>query len=68
MNAALLASVLNMVQAGFAFLQERGMNRDRIQRILDDFQDGDIPDDVLDAELDALDAELDDTDAMLGNN
>ena len=54
-----------MLQAGFAYLTQRGFTRDRIQQILDDAQGGDIESNVVQAELDALAAELDETENLL---
>lgn len=56
-----MLSILNMIQAGFTFLTERGITKDRIQSILDQAAGGDIPSEVVQRELDALDSELDET-------
>ena len=54
-----------MIQAGFSFIAERGISRDRIQEILDEADGGDIDSQLVQAELDALGSELDDTENLL---
>ena len=68
MEAKLIVQILNMIQAGFTWLTERGINKDRIQQILDDAAGGDISTSVVQAELDALSSELDETEGMLNND
>ncbi len=65
METELIVKVLNMIQAAFAWLQNRGIARDRIQKILDEAEGGDISSDVVQAELDSLASELDETEKLI---
>ena len=65
MNANLVLGILNMIQAGFTFLTERGITKDRIQAILDQAAGGDIPSEIVQRELDSLQSELDETEDLI---
>lgn len=67
MTAQLIVQILNMMQAGFAFLTQRGIAKDRIQAMLDKAENGDLTTEIVQAELDTLESELDDTANMIGN-
>ena len=69
MDAVLILKILNMVQAGFGWLSERGIQRDRVQAMIDkaDAEDRDVTTAEVQAELDATQKELDATaDAIAG--
>lgn len=61
MDAKLILGILNMIQAGFTALINRGFNKDRIQTMLDAAVGGDLTSDQVQAELDTVQAELDAT-------
>jgi hypothetical protein len=65
LDAKLIVNVLNMIQAAFTWLANRGITKDRIQAILDDANGGDVSTEVVQAELDALASELDTTAGMI---
>lgn len=67
MDANLILGILNMIQAGFTFLTERGLTKDRIQAILDQAAGDDIPSEIVQRELDALSSELDETENVIDN-
>lgn len=68
MSAQLVLQILNMIQAGFNFLTQRGLAKDRIQSMLDAAESGDLSTAEVQTELDALQDELDETADLLGND
>ena len=67
MTAQLILQILNMIQAGFTFLAQRGFAKDRIQAMLDSAKDGDLTTETVQTELDTLQSELDETADLIGN-
>lgn len=57
--------ILNILQAGISYLVNRGVQRDRIQTLIDSAIDGDLSTDQVQAELDATQAALDETGEMI---
>lgn len=69
MEAVLILKILNMVQAGFGWLAERGIQKDRVQFLIDRAVDEnrDVTTEEVQQELDATQKELDATaDAIAG--
>jgi len=65
MTAKLAFQILTMIDAGFNWLASRGLQRDRVQAMLDAAADGDLTTEQVQAELDATQSELDDTAEMI---
>ena len=65
MEIELIVRILNVIQAGTNWLIQRGMSHDRIQRILDAADGGDVDSSIVQAELNALAAELEATEKLL---
>lgn len=65
MNAATIAQALNAIQALISWIATRGINRNRVQKILDNAVGSDITSEQVQTELDATKSELDDTDALI---
>lgn len=69
MEAVLILKILNMVQAGFGWLSERGIQKDRVQFLIDRAvtENRDVTTAEVQVELDATQKELDATaDAIAG--
>lgn len=67
MDSEVIIRVLNLIQSLFAWLEKRGIRKDRIQRILDDARGGDISTTTVEAEIEAAQSELDETGELLGD-
>lgn len=67
MEAVLILKILNMLQAGFSWLGHRGIQKDRVQAMIDkaDAEDRDVTTAEVQAELDATQKELDATKAKI---
>lgn len=63
MTAALILQILNMMQAGFAWLATRGVTRSRAIALLDlaAGENRDVTSEEVQTELDQLQSELDET-------
>jgi uncharacterized membrane protein len=63
METVLVLKILNMIQAGFGWLAERGVQRDRAQALIDRAvaENRDVRTAEVQAELDATQAALDET-------
>lgn len=63
MEAALVLKLISMIQAGFSWLQDRGVQRDRVQFLIDRaVEEGrDVTTAEVQQELDATQKELDAT-------
>jgi len=70
MNANIILQALNAIQALMAWLTGRGLQRDRIQNLLNlaTAEDRDLTIAEVQIELDALAAELDETENLLNRN
>ncbi len=70
MSAALIVQILNMIQAGFNWLTARGINRDRVQAMLDEKNTSgdDFTTTEVQAELDTLQGELNETENLIDEN
>ena len=69
MEAALILKIISMMQAGFTWLSERGIHKDRVQAMIDKAvaEGRDVTTAEVQAELDAGQKELDATaDAIAG--
>jgi hypothetical protein len=69
MEAVLILKIMNMVQAGFGWLAERGIQKDRVQFLIDRavLENRDVTTAEVQVELDATQKELDATaDAIAG--
>ena len=65
MTAQLVLQILNMIDAGFTWLTQRGINQDRIQIMLDAAKNGDLTTEQVQAELDTTAIELDATGELI---
>ena len=67
MEAALILKLISFIQAGFTWLSERGVQRDRVQFLIDRaVEEGrDVTTAEVQAELDATQKELDATADMI---
>lgn len=67
MEVALVLKIINMMQAGFTWLQSRGVHKDRVQFLIDRAVDEgrDVTTAEVQVELDATQDELDKTAAMI---
>jgi len=67
METVLALKILNMIQAGFGWLSARGIQKDRVQFLIDRAVDEgrDVRSNEVQAELDAAQKELDDTAAAI---
>lgn len=67
MTTALAVQILNMIQAGFNWLESRGIQRNRTQAMLDEkhASETDFTTDEVQAELDTLQDELDETGKLI---
>ena len=67
METVLLLKILNMVQAGFGWLAERGIQKDRVQFLIDRAvnENRDVTTEEVQVELDATAAELSRTAEMI---
>ncbi len=63
MNAALILQLLNVIQAGFAWLTQRGITKERALALLNqaEAEGRDVTTAEVQAELDTLQDELDET-------
>ncbi len=68
METVLILKILNMIQAGFGWLSSRGIQKDRVQALIDKAvaEDRDVTTAEVQAELDATAAELKRTGEMIG--
>jgi phage-related minor tail protein len=69
MTAALILQLLNMIQAGFNWLAQRGVTRDRAIALIDKAaaENRDVTSAEVQTELDTLQDELDDTADAIGD-
>ncbi len=69
METVLILKILNMIQAGFGWLSSRGIQKDRVQALIDKAvaENRDVTTDEVQAELDATAAELARTGEMIDN-
>lgn len=69
MEAALILKIISMMQAGFTWLADRGVQRDRVQFLIDRAVAAgrDVTTAEVQTELDATQKELDATAAAIGN-
>lgn len=60
METVLILKIMNMIQAGFGWLSSRGIQRDRVQALIDKAvaEDRDVTTAEVQTELDATAAEL----------
>ena len=67
METVLILKILNMIQAGFGWLNSRGIQKDRVQALIDKAvaEGRDVTTDEVQAELDATAAELRRTGEMI---
>ena len=68
MEVALVLKILNMIQAGFGWLSSRGIQKDRVQAMIDKAvaENRDVTTAEVQEELDATAAELARTGEMIG--
>lgn len=69
MEVALVLKILNMIQAGFGWLSSRGIQKDRVQAMIDKAvaEDRDVTTAEVQAELDATEIELSKTAELIDN-
>jgi len=64
-EAVLALKVLNMLQAGMVYFASRGVNKDRVQALIDSAEGGDLTTEQVQAELDAGREELAETQRLI---
>ncbi len=69
MEAALILKIINFIQAGFEWLSARGVQKDRVQFLIDRAveENRDVTTAEVQIELDATQAELDETARMVAD-